>query len=159
MVTYKSEQDTQETDDMHTPTGGTELGKKLIAVYYKSPLGRIPDCMNKAFQHSAGAYMLSYSKGSDIPVYCRVCPKSSFPSYHKKGMLPRLQGTIKLKALSRLFGRMPRLQGCSAQADRPVCRHISATLLTLHRAVSSQVGVWVVLWQRSSLLLALRVPH
>ena len=37
---------------------------KLIAVYYyKSPLGRIPDCMNKPFQHSTGAYMLSYSKG------------------------------------------------------------------------------------------------
>ena len=63
MVTYKSEQDTQETDDMHTPTGGTELGKKLIAVYYKSLLGRIPGCMNKPFQHSTGAYMLSYSKG------------------------------------------------------------------------------------------------
>ena len=32
---------------------------KLIAVYYyKSPLGRIPDCMNKHFQHSTGAYML-----------------------------------------------------------------------------------------------------
>ena len=37
---------------------------KLIAVYYyKSPLGRIPDCMNKPFQYSAGPYMLSYSKG------------------------------------------------------------------------------------------------
>ena len=43
------------------------------------------------------------AKGSEIPVYCRVCPKPSFPSYHKKGMLPRLQGTIELKALSRLF--------------------------------------------------------
>jgi len=96
----------------HTPAGGTELGKKLIAVYYKSPLGRIPDCMNKPFQYSAGAYMLSYSKGSDIPVYCRVCPKPSFPSYHKKGMLPRLQGTIKLKALSRLL------------AERLVCKDI-----------------------------------
>ena len=58
-----TEQDTQETDNMHTPAGGTELGKKLIAIYYKSPLGRIPDCMNKPFQHSVGAYMLSYSKG------------------------------------------------------------------------------------------------
>ena len=54
---------TQETDDTHTLAGGTELGKKLIAVYYKSPLSRIPDCMNKPFQHSTGAYMLSYSKG------------------------------------------------------------------------------------------------
>ena len=37
--------------------------KKLIAVYYKSPLDRIPDFMNKPFQHSTGAYMLLYSKG------------------------------------------------------------------------------------------------
>ena len=92
--------------------------------------------MNKPFQYSAGAYMLSYSKGSEIPVYCRVCPKPSFPSYHKKGMLPRLQGTIKLKAVSRLFGRTPRLQARSARAERPVCRYISATLLTLHQSCS-----------------------
>ena len=118
---------------MHTPAGGTELGKKLIAAYYKSPLGRIPDCMNKPFQYSAGAYMLSYSKGSEIPVYCRVCPKLSFPSYHKKGMLPHLQGTIKLKAVSRLFGRMPHLQARSARAERSICRHISATLLNLQK--------------------------
>ena len=58
-----TEQDTHETDDTHIPAGGTELGKKLIAVYYKNTLGRIPDCMNKPFQHSVGAYMLSYSKG------------------------------------------------------------------------------------------------
>ena len=83
--------------------------------------------------------MLSYSKGSDILVYCRVCPKPSFPSYHKKGMLPHLQGTIKLKVLSRLFGRTPRLQGRSAWAERPVCRHISATLLTLQG--SQRVGL------------------
>ena len=72
------------------------------------------------------------AKGSEISVYCRVCTKPSSPSYLKKGMLPRLQGTIKLKAVSRLFGRMPRMQGRSAWAERPVCRHISATLLTLH---------------------------
>ena len=59
--------------------------------------------MNKLFQYSAGAYMLSYSKGSEIPVYCRVCPKPFFTSYHKKGMLPHLQETIKLKAVSRLW--------------------------------------------------------
>ena len=29
--------------------------------------------------------------------------------YHKKGMFPRLQGTIKLKAVSRLFGRTPHM--------------------------------------------------
>ena len=48
-------------------------------------------------------------------------------------MLPRLQGTIKLKAVSRLFGRTPRLQERPALAERPVCRHISATLLTLQK--------------------------
>ena len=46
-------------------------------------------------------------------------------------MLPHLQGTIKLKAVSRLFGRMPFLQGCPALAESPVCRQVSATLLTL----------------------------
>ena len=71
------------------------------------------------------------AKGSEIPVYYRVCPKSS-SSYLKKGMLPHLQGTIKLKAVSRVFGRTPRIQGCSARAKRPICRHVSATLLTLH---------------------------
>ena len=59
--------------------------------------------MNKPFQHSAGAYMLSYSKGEWNPCLLQSLSKPSFPSYHKKGMLPRLQGTIKLKALSRLF--------------------------------------------------------
>ena len=56
-------QDTQETD--RTPLWPEEQNcAKLIAVYYyKSPLGRIPDCMKKPFQYSAGAYMLSYSKG------------------------------------------------------------------------------------------------
>ena len=106
--------------------------KLIVVYYYKSPLGRIPDCMNKPFQYSAGAYMLSYSKGSEIPVYCQVCPEP-FHSYHKKGMFPRLQGTIKLKAVSRLLGRTPCLQARSARgAESPVCRHISATLLWLH---------------------------
>ena len=48
-------------------------------------------------------------------------------------MLPHLQGTIKLKAVSRLFGRTPCLQGRPALAERPVCMHISATLLTLQK--------------------------
>ena len=77
------------------------------------------------------------AKGNEISVYCRVCTKPSSPSYLKKGMLPRLQGTIKLKAVSRLFGRTPRMQGRSAWAERPVCRHISATLLTLQISIVS----------------------
>ena len=64
------------------------------------------------------------AKGSEIPVYCRVCPEPFLPPYHRKGMFPRLQGTIKLKAVSRLFGRTPCMQGPS----------VRATLLTLHCA-------------------------
>ena len=54
---------THKRQTIHTPAGGTELCKLIAVYYYKSPLGRIPDCMNKPFQYSAGAYMLSYSKG------------------------------------------------------------------------------------------------
>ena len=86
------------------------------------------------------------AKGSEISVYCRVCTKPSSPSYLKKGMLPRLQGTIKLKAVSRLFGRMPRMQGRSAWAERPVCRHISATLLTLQATSCEELTHWKRRW-------------
>ena len=48
-----------------------------------------------------------------------------FSSYHKKGMFPHLQGTIKLKAVSRLLGRMPHLQARSAHTESPACGHIS----------------------------------
>ena len=85
------------------------------------------------------------AKGSEISVYWRVCPKPSSP-YLKKGMLPRLQGTIKLKAVSRLFGRMPRMQGRSAWAERPVCRHISATLLTLQATSCEELTHWKRRW-------------
>ena len=34
----------------------------LRFIIIKPPPGRIPDCMNKPFQYSAGAYMLSNSK-------------------------------------------------------------------------------------------------
>ena len=53
-----------------------------------NPLGRIPGCMNKPFQYSAGAYMLSYSKGSEIPVYCRVCPGPFFFCLSQEGNAP-----------------------------------------------------------------------
>ena len=54
-----------------------------------------------------------------------VCPEPFLPSYHRKEMFPRLQGTIKLKAVSSLLGRTSCLQRL-AQAESPVCRHISA---------------------------------
>ena len=51
-------------------------------------------------------------------------------------MFAHLQGTTKLKAVSRLLGRTPRLQARLAQAESPVCRHISTfpivAALTLH---------------------------
>ena len=65
-------------------------------------------------------------------------------------MLPRLQGTIKLKAVSRLFGRTSRLQGRPALEDRPVCRHISATLLTLHKQIlnkTPQINRHCLMWK------------
>ena len=105
----KTKHETHKRQTIHTPARGTELRKLIVVYYYKSPLGRIPDCMNKPFQYSAGAYMLSYSKGEWISVYCRVCPKPPSPSYLKKGLFPRLQGTIKLTAVSRLFGRTPHM--------------------------------------------------
>ena len=80
------------------------------------------------------------AKGSEIQAYCRVCPEPFLPPYHRKGMFPRLQGTIKLKAVSRLLGRTPRLQARSARTERPVCRHISTfsivAALTLQKKIS-----------------------
>ena len=79
------------------------------------------------------------AKGSEIPAYCRVCPEPFLSSYHKKGMFPRLQGTIKLKAVSRLLGRTPRLQARSAHTESPACGRISTfpimAALTLHTPV------------------------
>ena len=53
------------------------------------------------------------AKGSEIPAYCRVCPEPFLPPYHKKGMFPYLQGTIKLKAVSSLLGE-----------KHLVCKHV-----------------------------------
>ena len=81
------------------------------------------------------------AKGSEIPAYCRVCPEPFFPPYHRKGMFSRLRRTIKLKAVSSLLGRTPRLQARSAWAESPVCRYISTfpivAVLTLHPTISS----------------------
>ena len=92
--------------------------------------------MTKPYQYSVGAQMLSYSKGSETPVYCRVCPEPFLPPYYKKGMFPHLQGTIKLKAVSRLLGRTLHLQALSAHAESPAWGHISPfpimAALTLH---------------------------
>ena len=48
-------QDTQETDT--APAGGkrTVQASKLAVYFYIAPLGRIPDCMTKPSQYSAGA--------------------------------------------------------------------------------------------------------
>ena len=79
---------TKDRRHVHTPVRGTELGKKLIAIYYKSPLGRIPDCMNKHFQHSAGAYMLPYSKGEWNPCLLQSLSKALFSFLSQEGNAP-----------------------------------------------------------------------
>ena len=62
-VKWHKTRHTHTRDRWYTQSGWrNRTAQKLIAVYYKSPRGRIPDCMNKPFQHSAGAYMLSYCK-------------------------------------------------------------------------------------------------
>ena len=83
-------------------------------------------CMNVIIQQKGVKFLLtSESVQSVLPF-----------SYHKKGMFPCLQGTIKLKAVSRLLGRMPRLQARSAHEESPTCGHISTfpirAALTLH---------------------------
>ena len=74
-----------------------------------------------------------------------VCPEPFLPSYHRKEMFPRLQRTIKLKSVSRLLGRTPRLQARSAHAERPTCGHISTfpimAALTLQSADISFLNV------------------
>ena len=55
----KTKHETHKRQTIHTPARGTELRKLIVVYYYKSPLGRIPDCMNKPIQYSAGAYMFS----------------------------------------------------------------------------------------------------
>ena len=78
-------------------------------------------CINIIVQQKGVKFLLTAEPVQSLP-----------PSYHKKGMFPHLQGTIKLKAVSSLLGRTSFLQARSAQAESPVCRHISTTLLWLH---------------------------
>ena len=52
-------------------------------------------------------------------------------SYHKKGMFPRLQGTIKLKAMSRLLGRML------------VCKHVQPEQRALFAGTSPLSLLWL----------------
>ena len=69
---------TQETDDMHTPAGGTELGKKLIAIYYKSPQAEFQTAWISLFSTAQVHTCYRTAKGSEIHVYCRVCPSPHF---------------------------------------------------------------------------------
>ena len=78
------------------------------------------------------------AKGNEISAYCRVCPEPFLPPYHKKGMFPHLQGTIKLKAVSILLGRMPHLQAHSAQAEAHLrYPFVAALTLQAHKAPPS----------------------
>ena len=83
-------------------------------------------CINVIIQQKGVKFLLTAESVQSLPP----------SSYHKKGMFPHLQGTIKLKAVSRLLGRTPHLQACSAHAESATCGHISTfpimVALTLH---------------------------
>ena len=130
---HKDKTHTQETDKDTTPARGEEMYEQGAVYFHKAALAEFQTAWLSLLSTAHVHKCYRRAKGSEIPFYCRVCPEPFFPPYHRKGMFPRLQGTIKLKAVSRLLGRMPRLQAHSAWADRPVCRHISATLLNLQK--------------------------
>ena len=83
-------------------------------------------CINVILQQKRLKFLLTAGSVQSLPP----------SSYHKKGIFPHLQRTIKLKAVSRLLGRTPHLQAHSAHAESPACGHISTfpimTALTLH---------------------------
>ena len=108
--------------------------------------------------------MLSYSKREWKGVKFLLTAESiqSLPpsSYHKKGMFPHLQGTIKLKSVSKLLGRTPHLQARSAHAESPNCGHISTFPIMAafiacwihHRAAMYDTGRSI--WTTSRLVIA-----
>ena len=87
-VKWHKTRHTQETDDMHTPAGGTELGKKLIAIYYKSPQAEFQTAWISLFSTAQVHTCYRIAKGSEILVYCRVCTKPSIPSLSQEGNAP-----------------------------------------------------------------------
>ena len=132
MLEIASEMTQRHTHKRRTKTQlqleGKELCKQACSLLLYSPPGqnsRLVWLSLLSIVHVHKCYRTA--KGSEIPAYCRVCPEPFLPpSYHRKGMFPCLRGTIKLKAVSILLGRTSCLQARSAQAESPICRHISA---------------------------------
>ena len=120
----------------HNSGGGKNCASKLAVCFYIAPPGQNSRLWLSLLSIAHVHKCYRTAKGSEISAYCRVCPEPFLSAYHKKGMFPHLQGTIKLKAVSRLLGRTPHLQACSAWAESPVCRHVSTfpivAVLTLH---------------------------
>ena len=124
--------DTQETDNTSLWPEEKNCAKLIAVYFYKAPQAEFQTAwislfsiaqVHTCYRTARGVKSLSTAESSQSPF--------SSP-YQKKGMFPCLQGTIKLKAVSRLLGRTPHLQARSARAEKPVCRHISTTLLWLH---------------------------
>ena len=123
-------QHTQKTDTALARGKRTAQASKLAVYFFIAPWAEFQTVWLSLLSIAHVHKCYRTAKGSEIPVYCRVCPEPFLPPYHRKGMIrkgtfPRLQGTIKLKAVSRLLGRTPRLQARSARAESPVCRHVS----------------------------------
>ena len=108
-----------------TPSRWKRTAKACGFILYIAPLAEFQIAWLSLFSTAQVHKCYHTAKGSEIHVYCRACPEPFLFPYHRKGMFPRLQGTTKLKAVSRLLGRTPCLQAHSARAESPVCRHIS----------------------------------
>ena len=131
-------QDTHTRDGQSSGRRKKELRKQACSLLLYSPPGQNSRLVWLSLLSIAHVHKCYHTaKGSEIPASCRVCPEPFLPPYHRKGMFPRLRRTIKLKAVSSLLGRISCLQARSAQAESPVCRHISAfpivATLTLQR--------------------------
>ena len=121
---------TRHTHKRQTPAGGKKnCASKLAVYFYKALLAEFQTVWLSLLSIAHVHKCYRTAKGSEIPAYCRVCPEPFLPPYHRKGMFPCLQGTIKLKAVSSLLGRTSCLQARSTWAESPICRHISASLL------------------------------
>ena len=122
---HKDKTHAQETDKDTTPAGGERTAQTGLRFIFIKPPGQNSIAWLSLFSIAHAHKCYRTAEGSEILAYCRVCPEPFLPSYHRKGMFPRLQGTIKLKAVSSLLGRTSCLQACSAQAESPICRLIS----------------------------------
>ena len=80
--------DTQEIDRTPLRPEEQNWAKNELPFIIIKPPGRIPDCMNKPFQSSAGAYMLSYSKGEWNLCLLQSLPKAPISFLSQEGNAP-----------------------------------------------------------------------